>query len=584
MRQMGKRMSRSVGVLALLAGSCVCAYGQPHVEARHEVAFNRYYTFEQLMEHMREIARAYPELVELRTIGQSGEGRDLVMAIVTAPNGPHHEKPAMWIDGSIHANEIQASEVVLYTLWYLTAHYGHTEPITKLLEERTFYLLPVVNPDGRVAWFERPSTPHNRRANQIEYDNDRDGLVNEDPEDDLDGDGSITQMWKRDPRGEWVRDRFDPRIFRRVPPGETGDWTYLGQEGIDKDGDGRINEDGTDGYDMNRNWPADWQPNYVQSGAGPYPLSAPETRSIAEFCYDHPNIAAFQSYHNTGGMLLRGPGTNYRRSAYPAEDLRVYERLGRDGEQMLPYYRYLVIFADLYNVHGGEATWAAESLGIISFTNELWTAAKYFQRDVARPDEEQMWMFRDRLQFGQVFTDYTEVEHPQFGTVLVGGLNKWSSRSTPTFMLEEECHRNFAFTTYHADEMPLVRFDRIAVEHLGDRLWSVKVELRNERLIPTRTARMRQANIGRHDILECEMDGGEILTAGLMDSWWDTAIDEVKFEPNRVQLKSGVPGRGSVIVRFLIEGDGGDEMVLRYTSDKARDQTLGIRLEETPES
>jgi hypothetical protein len=35
-------------------------------------------------------------------------------------------------------------------------------------------------------------------------------------------------MWKRDPRGEWIRDRFDDRVFTRVPAGETGDWTYLG--------------------------------------------------------------------------------------------------------------------------------------------------------------------------------------------------------------------------------------------------------------------------------------------------------------------------------------------------------------------
>ena len=42
------------------------------------------------------------------------------------------------------------------------------------------------------------------------------------------------------------RDRFDDRVFTRVPPGEIGDWTYLGSEGIDDDGDGRTNEDGTE--------------------------------------------------------------------------------------------------------------------------------------------------------------------------------------------------------------------------------------------------------------------------------------------------------------------------------------------------
>ena len=582
-------MLRSLGIgigmaTALVGWSASTVHAQPHVESRHDIAFNRYYTFEQIEDHLRAVAEAYPELVELRSIGKSRQGRELWVAIVTAPNAPHSEKPAMWIDGSIHANEIQASEVVLYTLWYLTAHYGQTQPITDLLEHSAFYLMPVVSPDSRVAWFEQPSTPHSRRANQIESDSDLDGRINEDPPDDLDGDGSITQMWKRDPRGQWIRDRFDPRIFRRVPEGEFGDWTYLGQEGIDRDGDGRVGEDGWDGYDMNRNWPADWQPNYVQRGAGPYPLSSPETRAIAEFCYEHTNIAAFQSYHNMGGMLLRGPGTNYRRSVYPREDLRIYDELGRLGEQMLPYYRYLVIYSDLYNVHGGEATWAAESLGVISFTNELWTAAKYFQRDVARPNEEQMWFFRDRLQFGQVFKDYTEVEHPHHGPVLVGGLNKWSMRSTPTFLLEEECHRNFAFTAFHAEQMPLVRFDRVRVERHDEGLWSLTVELRNERLIPTRTARQRQANIGSHDIVRCEPGAGRVVSAGRLRSWWDTSMEEIRFEPGRVQLESGVPGRGAAVLRFFIEGREGSEVRLSFEAEKAVDQEITVRLVPTPEN
>ena len=100
----------------------------------------------------------------------------------------------------------------------------------------------------------------------------------------------------------------DPRIFERVPPHEKGDYTRLGPEGIDNDGDGRINEDGPGGYDMNRNWPSDWQPNYVQRGAGEYPFSYPETACIGAFLVDHPNVAAVQSYHNAGGMILRGPG------------------------------------------------------------------------------------------------------------------------------------------------------------------------------------------------------------------------------------------------------------------------------------
>ncbi len=571
----------AIGAVALL-GLARPGLAQATVDSKHEIHWNRYYDVEETYAHMRALARAYPDLIEVRSIGKSGQGRDLLVAVITKPGDDHTQKPAMWIDGSIHANEVQATEVVLYSLWYLATYYAHNEAITELLDNYAFYLMPIVSPDSRAKWFEGPSTPNNRRSNQMPRDNDRDGMIDEDPADDLDGDGSITQMWKRDPRGRWIRDRFDDRIFTRVPADETGEWTYLGSEGIDDDGDGRTSEDGTDGHDMNRNWPADWQPDYVQFGAGAYPLSAPETRAIAKFCYEHPNIAAFQSYHNTGGMMLRGPGASYRTGAYPRADVRVYDEFGRIGAEMLPYYRYLVIFSDLYKVHGGEATWAAEGLGIISFTNELWTVGKYFQRDGTRPNDEQMWLFRDRLQFGATFQPFTEIEHPEHGTVLVGGLNKWASRSTPVFMLEEEAHRNFAFTMLHGGEMPVIHFDRTSVERLGDRLWAVTVEVRNDKLIPTRTARARTAGIGAPDLLTAEGAGVTVVASGKLDSWWDKAGDEVRHEPARVLYDEGIGSRSAIVHRFWVEGGPDAELTLRYAAEKVVDIETTIRLGTDP--
>lgn len=571
--------------VSVVAGACSLALpdsalATPTVESRYEIAWNRYHTVEQLNEHMHQLARAYPELITIEEIGRSREDRPLLVAIITAPGDNHRAKPAMWIDGAIHANEIQASEITLYSLWYLATYYSHNEPITKLLDDYAFYMMPVVSPDSRAAWFEQPSTPHSRRGNRAPIDHDRDGLVNEDETVDLDGDGSITQMWKRDPRGQWVRNPYDERIFERVPEGEFGQWTMLGREGVDLDGDGRIGEDSADGYDMNRNWPADWQPEYVQRGAGPFPFSSPETHAIARFCFGHPNIAAFQSYHNTGGMILRGPGTDYRQNAYPRADVRVFDAISAIGEELLPYYKSMVIFSDLYNVHGGEVTWASEALGVIAISNELWTTAKYFQRDVARPSDEQMWRFRDHLQFGQVFTPYTEIEHPQFGTVLVGGLNKWSSRITPTFMLEEEAHRNFAFTMFHGGHMPKLAFDRTSVQRINDRLWSVTVEIRNEKLIPTRTARMTQAGIGRNDLLICKPASGKVVASGRMNGWWETTLDEVRFEPGRVQYPQGVGSRDAIVHRFFIEAGAGETVLIEYQAEKAKDISIEIKLEE----
>lgn len=569
-------------IAALMAASFACAArAQEHIPAKVEIPFDRYYTYAEFEGHLQKIAAAYPDLVTLQNIGKSLEGRNLWVAIVNSPKtGPDKSKPAMWIDGNVHGNEVQAGEAVLYSLWYLTKAYGVNPDLTKLVDNYSFYMLVSQNPDGREHWFTDVQNSSSSRGNRRPIDDDKDGVPDEDGPDDLDGDGSITQMWKPDPNGRYIRDRNDPRIFIRVGDDEKGEWTNLGSEGIDNDGDGRINEDGPGADDMNRNWPSDWQPDYVQNGAGLYPFSNPEPRAVGRFIMDHPNIAAVQSYHNAGGMILRGPGASYRENAYPAGDRAVYDAIATKGEDILPYYKSMVIYRDLYTVHGGFVNWTAEGLGIFSFTNEMWHNNMFFQRDIAQPDDKRMWLFRDRLQFGQAFKNYTEVDHPQYGKILVGGLNKWSSRNTPTFMLAEECHRNFAFTMLHADQMPIVSFGKTEVTKAGG-LWVLTVEVKNEKLMPTRSGWARSRGIGTNDLLICEPGNARINAVGTLSSWIDTRIDHIPHEPGRIQLEGGIPGRGGVIFRYYLTGNSGDTVTLKYQAEKARDIETRIELKET---
>ena len=245
---------------------------------RLEIAWNRYYDYAGVLEIERRIAEAWPEFVTLEDIGESYEGRPLRLMILTnRATGSHESKPAMWVDGNVHGNEVQGSEAVLYLAWWLLEHRDGNERARKLLDERAFYILPSQNPDGRDHWFHAANTASSSRSGVAPTDNDRDGLYDEDDADDLDGDGEITQMRKRVPLGEGTHrlDRDDPRVLVPVEGEQLGDWIMLGQEGVDDDGDGRVNEDGKGGYDMNRNWPSDWQPNHVQFGAGDYPFSYP---------------------------------------------------------------------------------------------------------------------------------------------------------------------------------------------------------------------------------------------------------------------------------------------------------------------
>jgi hypothetical protein len=571
--------------IALAAACLVPAAGAaaqyPHA-AKVELRFNRWYGYDEMSEALHDLAAAYPELLKLQSIGKSVAGRDLWLVTINNPaTGPDTAKTAMFIDGNIHGNEIQAAETVLYSIWYLAKSYGKVEKLTKLVDERAFYMLPMANPDGRAGWFEKAATPHSPRGGVLPTDNDNDGLLDEDPDDDLDGDGHITEMWKADPLGRFKRDPRDERFFVRVEPDDPpGGWTPVGDEGLDNDGDGQINEDDLGGYDPNRNWPSDWQPNHIQFGAGEYPFSLPETRAVGAFVLAHPNIAAFQSYHNAGGMILRGPGASYVR--YEPEDVRVLEEIQKTGEELIPFYAALVIFKDLYTVHGGEVNWTYEGLGITSFTNELWTNAQMFSRK-GDPSDEEVRQFRDLLQFGDVYVPYREFDHPTLGPVLIGGTTKFSTRVTPPWLLEEGCHRNFAFTMYHAGEMPKVEWGVAQVKAApgGGGLWEVTVEVKNPKLIPTILAQARRNGIGARDRITCTPPpGGSVVASGTVPTLLPSArLDAVERNPARTWSDAGIPGRGSRLYRFLVQGEGAVE--LEYASEKGGTIRRTVQLAET---
>ncbi len=575
-------MRTAIVIAAALLAPALGAAAQAPYPAKVELRFDHWYSYEEMSKALHDLAAAYPGLLKLESIGKSVAGRDLWLMTINNPaTGPDTAKTAMFIDGNIHGNEIQAAETVLYSIWYLAKSYGKIEKITKLVDERAFYLLPMENPDGRAGWFDLPATPDSPRGGVKPTDNDNDGLLDEDPSDDLDGDGHITDIWKADPLGRFKRDPKDDRFFVRAAPDEPpGGWTPVGSEGIDNDGDGQINEDGPGGYDPNRNWPSDWQPEHLQFGAGEYPFSLPETRAVGEFLLAHPNIAGYQSYHNAGGMILRGPGASYVH--YEPDDVRVLEELQKTGEELLPFYTAMVIFKDLYTVHGGEVNWAYEGLGISAFTNELWSDAQMYNRKDG-PSEEEVRKFRDLLQFADVYVPYREFGHPTLGKVLIGGTTKYSSRVAPPWLLEEGCHRNFAFTMYHADQMPQVQWGLSQVKAVPGAagLWEVTVEVKNPKIIPSIMAQARRNNIGARDRITCTPPpgGGAIVASGTVPSLLPNArLDAVERNPARIWNDAGIPGRGSRLFRFLVQGNGAIE--LEYASQKGGTIRRSVDLKE----
>lgn len=529
------------------------AIGTPH-QPKVEVSWNRYYTYEGIVDIMQEIAKAHPDLAKLESIGKSYEGRDIyLLTISDMKNGDASRKPAMYIDGNIHSNEIQGAEFSLYTAWYLTEMHRDLDFIKELLADKTFYIVPTINPDARNNFMNEPNTAHSPRSGMIVLDNDGDGEAGEDGFDDLNEDGHITMMIRKSPSGRYVKDPMDPRKLKMVEIDEKGEYEMLGYEGIDRDGDGKVNEDGIGYYDPNRDWGWKWQPDYIQRGAYKYPFSLPENRAVMEFVMQHPNIAGAQSYHNNGGMILRGPGAEEDVDTYNQQDVRIYDAIGKKGEELIPGYRYLVVYKDLYSVFGGELDWFYGGRGIYTYTNELMASYLYFHENTRRGNQDEEMKVDKYLTFGDAFVNWEEYDHPQFGTIEIGGFKKNFGRAHPGFLLEQDAHRNMAFTIYHAYQTPKLTVSDVKEKDLGGGLKEITATIYNERIMPTHSSQDLKYNIERPDYVT--ISGASVITGMVVDDEDFNKVKEQKHNPERIALKN-VPGMNVAKVRWIVSGNG----------------------------
>jgi hypothetical protein len=581
-------------LFALLAvlpqGASTQKFSDPQFKIKLD--FNRWHDTDELYADFQRLAAAFSKFVKVSSIGKSVDGRDILLATVNNPDtGSEMSKAGMYIEANVHGNEIQGGEICLYTVWYLMENYGRLEPITRLVNERVFYLVPTINPDGRQYFMEKAGG--SARTGHLPVDDDNDGLFDEDGPNDLNGNGVIEQIRKYVPgKGTHRITKNDLRVLEMVGFGEIGDYILLGQEGIDDDKDGRVNEDDAGSYDGNRNYPLDWQPNYIQSGAMDYPTQLPEARAEVEFLDAHPNIAGVQSYHNNGGMILRGPGAEAM-GEYPMSDAQAYDELGKTGERILPFYRYIILWSGLYTVHGGFIDFTNDALGMLSFSNELWNGEQYFtspelkeqQKDPNSPiaPQKSRYFFDDKLEFGDQFMEWKPFKHPDYGDVEIGGSwKKTTSRVPPRFMLEELCHRNMAFTLYQAEELPLIKMGAAEADKAGDGVYRVFADVTNSKVTPTIMEKSAQNNVVRPDLLTLEGKNIEVISASWIDNkeaykvrpTITSFIDQKNLK--RILLRNGTPGRTTRTIMYLVKGSG--EVTIKYDSVKGGQAAKTVKL------
>ncbi len=584
--------------------------GSSHGEESFFVNWKHYPDYEEMTQILKGLVQKFPQLAKLQSTGKSRQGRELwIMEINNPATGKPLDKPGFYIDGNIHGNEVNGMTVPLYTCWYLLTRYGRDAFVTDLVDRIVFYIRPSVNPDAMNAFITEANTMHHPRWNYRPIDNDGDGWYDEDPEEDLNGDGEISMMRKRDPQGRWKISPHDPRLMEPVAPDEPpGGWTLLGTEGIDNDDDGMVNEDIPGGLDLARNFPYDYS---IQNG-WPYPLSEPETRGVIEFFRDHPNINGVFHYHNSGNLIMMALGKEAKietpeefqrrqmRRGPQLPDLSEKEkklmenflRVSVEPDRMRDAWMYQILAARGVHIlnyrptlNGGVGQFPPYTYamyGAPSFLIELWgLPADYDENGEISEQEALRWI--DEELDGEGWLDWKPFQHPQLGEIEIGGaFARFVRRTPPVRFLEEHCLKNTRFHLYVASELPRLELTRAeftpiygfagastaaakltetgviiqkqkTTANAGVIGW-LDVEIKNRGVIPTATAQAIKIKAVTPDkLIISSSENIEILGRSDPPSTFGQKVTHFTVEPKHEIDIGYIDGRSSKSYRLLLK-------------------------------
>jgi len=524
-----------------------------------EMDFRHYHKLDEVLVFLNKWAKDFPNLVELYSVGKSFEGRDIwQMTITNKSTGKDTDKPAMFVEGNRHSGEVTGAESALWLGWHILTNYGKDPEITRLVDTKTLYLKVKNNPDGSDLYL---NTAQSNRSTVRPNDDDRDGLLDEDPPEDLDGDGLVLQMRKKVEPGKGTM-TLDPndktgRLMIRATDGKGDYLTYA--EGIDNDSDGRTNEDGIGGLDLHRNYPENWRPmpgldltgrGWTQGGAGEFPLSETETRAVVLFLLQHPNVSVVQTMDTTVPMLLHGPSTSRMEESMFPEDMKIYKYFDEEGKKITGYKSAGDTYWDYANQGrasgemfrgGGPPVGAgapggrpgAEAppreprgsplfghspdfgylyYGAVWYGDELWNGGRVKDYDGdGRISEAEQLRYIDEELGGRYFTPWHKFNHPQLGEVEIGGFNpKFWRQNPPPELLEEWAKKEAMFNLFMYKSLPQVKIVSTKIQPVKKEpgTFEIVCVFTNEGFLPTALKMADRVKIVRPDAVQVSLPAG----------------------------------------------------------------------------
>lgn len=468
-----------------------------------EPAVAGYADYATMTSQLRDLTDKHAALVSLRSLGTTIGHRNL-WVLEIGPSG-RQTRPAVLVVGNLHPPHLLGSHLAVGLARQLVERAGHDAKVRELLERVTFYVVPRPAPDASEAFFQRPYAEQTRNLRPM--DDDHDGQTDEDGPLDLDGNGWITLLRVEDPAGRWRAHPDDPRVLVESKPAEEtrGRWR-LHTEGRDQDGDEAIAEDPRGGVELNRNFPFRY-PQY-EVGAGPNAVSEVESRALADFAYDHPNIAAVFTFTLDDNLMTpwkvdAQADAQPIKTAVAGDDAPLLEHLGE-------VYQKLLGAKDPPSpptARGSFSQWAYFQFGRWSLGARAWwiPGAESDDKKAAEPPADKgakkpadragadrgkddlgalAWFSRQKI---DGFVPWKKIDHPDFPgkTVEVGGFKPFVRLNPPVGELVGLTDKHYQFVVRLAESLPRLVIDEAKTTHLGNKTWRIAVKVRNEGYLPT---------------------------------------------------------------------------------------------------
>ena len=506
------------------------------------IDFGKYPVYNELVDLMNKLHEEYPQYTKLYSIGKTMEGRDLwTMEVTNYATGPGEEKPGIWVDGNTHSSEPTGTNVCLKTIWHLVTEYDKDDSITELLDNKVFYVLPRVNPDGAEIFLTKP---YHYTSGGVPNPDFADGEGHY--EEDVNGNGKSAFMRIEDPNGDYKKSKKDARLMIKRSPEDT----------LEKDGpfykvlrEGKFlkykpGKEITMAPRMflggsNRNFPAYWAPGGLPlGGSGPFPLWEREPRAISDFWASHPNLSGMHTYHTSGGLILREANAHpdsWFQEVGCEEDLEVFKVLGGIGEELTEYpcisiYDEFTFEDDRPFRRGCATSFFYEHFGSYVFSTELWDwpwmlGLKHFRErggvdfSWAKLTEDQQinelkWIDEN---YPDGFLDWEKYEHPQLGLLEIGGVERKYTRRNPPpgKWLEYEVDKTLQFAIRHAALLPQLKVTKPKVEKVADKVYKISAQIANTGFMSTNVTKMAvKIKVAKPVLAEVKLPEGVDLVTG----------------------------------------------------------------------